>query len=190
MRNDIIIRPERPEEFAEIRQLVQRTFAEHTPYSDGVAEAELIEEIRASRYYQPELSFVALLDGKIVGHFMFSQFPLSPKPTGGYDPFAKPEFLMLAPVAVHADYCRQGIGQAMLHLGVELVKKLDYKGLTVEGNPQFYNRFGYRTSANYGIYATSGFPMNNPDCMMCQETTPGSLEGVHGYIVYDMYKNA
>ena len=32
--------------------------------------------------------------------------------------------------------------------------------------------------------------MEEPRCMMCQETYEGSLVGVHGYIVYDMYYNA
>lgn len=42
----------------------------------------------------------------------------------------------------------------------------------------------------FGIYPTSGIPLGEPRCMMCQETHPGSLKGVGGYIVYDMYYNA
>ena len=190
IRNDITIRPETPADFDAIRELVRRAFAEHTPYSDGQSENDLIDEIRASRFYKPELSFVALLDDKIVGHFMFSEFPLSPTPQGGYDPEAKTDLLMLAPVAVHADYYRQGIGETMLRQGLEIAKKLDYKGISVEGDYHFYNRFGFVTSTNYGIHATSGFPLQEPRCMMVQECRPGSLSGVSGYIVYDMYENA
>lgn len=40
------------------------------------------------------------------------------------------------------------------------------------------------------IFPTSGYPMEEPRCMMCQETYDGSLDGLHGYIVYDMYFNA
>lgn len=32
--------------------------------------------------------------------------------------------------------------------------------------------------------------MQEPRCMMCQETYPGALQGIGGYIVYDMYFNA
>jgi len=32
--------------------------------------------------------------------------------------------------------------------------------------------------------------MQAPECMMYQETYSGSLEGISGYIVYDMYENA
>lgn len=190
IRNDITIRPETPADFPIIRELVRRTFAEHTPYSDGLSEAALIDEIRQSRYYKPELAFVAVLDGQIVGHFMFSDFPLSPTPQGGYDPDGKCDLLMLAPVAVHADFVHQGIGESMLRQGLEIARSLDYKGISLEGDYHFYNRFGFVTSTKYNIHATSGFPLENPACMMVQESRPGSLSGVSGYIVYDMYENA
>lgn len=86
IRNDIILRPETPADFPIINELVPRAFAEHTGYSDGADEVALIEEIRRKPFYRPELSFAALLDDQIVGHFMFSEFPLSPTPQGGYDP--------------------------------------------------------------------------------------------------------
>lgn len=190
IRNDITIRPENPAEFDYIREMVRRTFAEHTPYSDGTGEIALIDELRQSRYYKPELAFVAVLGGQIVGHFMFTDFPLSPTPHGGYDPEAKCDLLMLAPVAVHADYNHQGIGETMLRKGLEIARSLDYKGINVEGDPKFYNRFGFVTSTKYSIRAASGFPLVNPDCMMVQESRPGSLSGMSGYIVYDMYENA
>jgi len=190
IRNDITIRPENPSEFDCIRNMVRRTFAQHTTYSDGEGEAALIDEIRQSRYYKPELAFVAILNGQIVGHFMFTDFPLSPTPQGGYDPNAKCDLLMLAPVAVHADYYHQGIGETMLRKGLEIAKSLDYKGINVEGDPKFYNRFGFVTSTKHNIHATCGFPLENPACMMVQESRPGSLSGVSGYIVYDMYENA
>ncbi len=189
IRTDIQIRSERPEDFPIIEQLVRRTFAEHA-HSDGVGEVALVEEIRAKPYYRPELSFVALLDGEIVGHFMLSDFPLSPTPEGGYDPNTKTQFLLLAPVSVHADHCRKGIGETMLRLGLEQVKALDYKGILVEGDYHYYNRLGFETSQDFGIYATGGYPLVEPRCQMVMETRPGSLAGVKGYVVYDMYENA
>ena len=190
IRNDITIRPENPADFDVIDELVRRSFSEHTGYSDGSGEVALIHEIRASRYYRPEFSFVALLEGEIVGHFLLSAFPLSPTPHGGYDPAAEPEFLLLGPVAVHADQYRKGIGETMLHLGLEAAKKTAYRGILVEGDFHFYNRLGFRTSTEYGIHATGGYPLEEPRCQMCMEIRPGSLEGSTGYVVYDMYENA
>ncbi len=186
----IIIRPEERKDYKDIISLILRSFQEGTDYSDGTDIIALVEEIRASKYYIPELSFVAELDNKVVGHFMFSHFPLSPTYKGGYDNRSTSEIVMLAPVSVHADYFRRGIGSTMIKMGIEKVKEKGYKGITVEGNFNFYNKVGFRTSSEYNIFPTSGWPIKEPRCMMCQETYEGSLAGIHGYIVYDMYFNA
>lgn len=190
MRNDITIRPETKKDYKEIVSLILRSFKEGTDYSDGTDIIALVEEIRGSKYYIPELSFVAELDKKIVGHFLFSHFPLAATKEGARDEKKETEIVMLAPVSVHADFFRQGVGETMLTLGIEEVRKHGFKGITVEGNYNFYNKVGFRTSSEYGIYPTSGFPLQEPRCMMCMETTPGSLKGLGGYVVYDMYYNA
>lgn len=82
MRNDIIIRPETHKDYKQIISLILRSFSEGTDYSDGTDIIALVEEIRDSKYYIPELSFVAEIDGRIVGYFMFSRFPLSSTPNG------------------------------------------------------------------------------------------------------------
>ena len=190
MNTKITIRPEEHKDYKSIISLILRSFQEGTDYSDGTDIIALVEEIRDSKYYIPELSFVAELNDIIVGHFLFSKFPSSPTKEGGCVNGENSEIVMLAPVSVHTDYLRQGIGTAMPNLGIEKVKELGYKGITVEGNYNFYNRIGFRTSSEYNIYPTSGYPMKEPRCMMCQETYEGSLDGMHGYIVYDMYFNA
>ncbi|MGM9658561.1 MAG: GNAT family N-acetyltransferase [Eubacteriales bacterium] len=190
MMNEITIRPEEHRDYKSIVSLILRSFREGTDYSDGTDIIALVEEIRDSSFYIPELSFVAETDNRIVGHFMFSEFPLSPAREGGHNGVTDSGIVMLAPVSVHADYFRRGIGTAMLRLGIDKVRKSGYKGITVEGNYKFYNRIGFRTSSEFNIYPTSGYPMEEPRCMMCQETYDGALEGIHGYIVYDMYCNA
>ena len=110
MRKDIIIRQESAKDYKEIVSLILRSFQEGTNYSDGSDIIALIEEIRVSKYYIPEL------DGKIVGHFLFSKFPLSPNADGGHGDDS--DIVMLAPVSVHADYFHQHIGVTMLTLGI------------------------------------------------------------------------
>lgn len=187
---NITIRPEEHKDYKSIVSLILRSFQEGTDYSDGTDIIALVEEIRDSEYYIPELSFVAERNNEVVGHFLFSRFPLSRTREGGGDTRIDAGIVMLAPVSVHADYFRQGIGTAMLTMGIEKVRKMGYKGITVEGNYLFYNHIGFRTSSEFNIFPTSGYPMTEPRCMMCQETYEGALHGTHGYIVYDMYFNA
>lgn len=186
----LIIRPEMHKDYKDIVSLVLRSFNEGTDYSDGTDIIALIEEIRDSEFYIPELSFVAEIDGQIVGHFLFSRFPLSNAKNGGHGGANDTDIVMLAPVSVHADYLRQGIGKAMLKKGIEKVKEMGYRGIIVEGNFMFYNTVGFRTSSEYEIYPVSGWPMTEPRCQMCMETYEGSLEDRKGYVVYDMYYNA
>ena len=191
MRKDIIIRQENEKDFEEINKLVIRSFTEGTNYSDGTDVVALIKEIRDGKYYIPKLSLVAEINGKIVGHFMFSHFPLSSTAKkADYDrSIIKTETVMLAPVSVNADYFRQDVGSTMIKLGIQKVREDGYKGIQVEGNPAFYNTLGFITSSKFNIYPTSGWPMQSPECMMCQETHPGSLEGISGYIIFDMYQS-
>lgn len=190
MNKNLTIRPEEHNDYKDIVSLILRSFQEGTDYSDGTDIIALVEEIRDSEFYIPELSFVAELDGVIVGHFLFSKFPLSSTKEGGHGGAEDTEVVMLAPVSVHADYLRRGIGSAMLKMGIERVKEHGFKGITVEGNHNFYNKVGFRTSSEFNIFPTCGIPMSEPRCMMCMETYEGSLDGIGGYIVYDMYYNA
>ena len=73
MNKKITIRPEEHKDYKSIISLILRSFQEGTDYSDGTDIIALVEEIRDSKYYIPELSFVAELDDKIVGHFQFTQ---------------------------------------------------------------------------------------------------------------------
>ena len=186
----ITIRPEEHKDYKSIVSLILRSFREGTDYSDGTDIVALVEEVRDSEYCIPELSFVAEQGGEIVGHFLFSRFPLSKTPQGDHGSAKETNVVMLAPVSVHADHLRQGIGTAMIRLGIEKVKEMGFSGIVVEGNYRFYNTVGFVTSSEYGIYPVSGYPMTEPRCQMCIETFPGSLKFIKGYVVYDMYFNA
>ena len=74
MNQRITIRPEEHKDYKSIVSLILRSFQEGTDYSDGSDIIALVEEIRDSKYYIPELSFVAELDHEVVGHFLFSNF--------------------------------------------------------------------------------------------------------------------
>ena len=100
---NITIRPEQHKDYKSIVSLILRSFQEGTNYSDGTDIIALVEEIRDSQYYIPELSFVAELNNRVVGHFLFSRFPLSPAREGGHNNKTDSGIVMLAPVSVHAD---------------------------------------------------------------------------------------
>lgn len=177
--DELVIRPEKPNEREEIRQLVKDSFGKGTDYSDGIAEARLVEEIRSGAYYIPELALVAEFRKKITGFFMISRFPLG----GKHDD----EFLMLTPVAVHWQYLRKGIGKNMLEAGIQKAKQMGYKGILVEGNPEFYHKVGFISASNFGIFPLPQFAPPAPECLMAMELYDGALKDINGLVDYGIY---
>lgn len=185
----IRIRPERPADFPDIDELVRESFLKGTPYSDGQAEVALIHEIREKGYYLPEGAFVAERDGEMAGHFMLSRLPLSEDAAGNFDPGrVREDILLLAPVAVKFACLYQGIGTEMLSQGVKWAKDRGFRAIVVEGNPDYYHRFGFQSAYDYGILPTDAVQLPRPECLMIQPLYPGALEGIKGFIGYGMYE--
>ena len=79
MNENITIRREEHKDYKSIVSLILRSFQEGTDYSDGRDIIALVEEIRDSKYYIPELSFVAELDNKVVKQMILQLTPLQGK---------------------------------------------------------------------------------------------------------------
>ncbi|MBD2667224.1 N-acetyltransferase [Richelia sinica FACHB-800] len=94
-------------------------------------EAKLVELIRKSDRYLSELSLVAERDGKVVGHILYSYIDLV-----GQETFT---VLGLAPLAVHPQFQRQGIGTALVKSSLEIANDQQEALVIVLGDPQFYN---------------------------------------------------
>lgn len=142
----LAIRPERASDFAGIRSVVQAAFqsAEH---SDG-NEHDLVERIRKTDAYIPELALVALLDGKVVGHIMLSKIRIG-----------HAQALALAPLSVHPDHQGKGIGKSLIGKAHGKASESGYTCCVVLGSPGYYSKTGYKKASNFGIYA----PFDVPD---------------------------
>ena len=143
---DIKIRQERQKDYQQIRDLVREAFA-HAEHSDG-DEHNLIERIRLSPDYIPELSLVAESDDIILGHIMFSRIFVG-----------QTKAIALAPLSVRTDWQRKGIGKLLVAAGHRQARKMGYFCSMVLGNPDYYSKFGYEKASIYGIIA----PFDVPD---------------------------
>ncbi len=63
---DTVIRPEQAEDVAQIYQVNKLAF-------EGEFESRLVEKLRQGCDFIPSLSLVALLNGQVVGHILFSK---------------------------------------------------------------------------------------------------------------------
>ena len=68
--------------------------------------------------------------------------------------------------------------------------KVDKKDIEMElGNPQNYRTRGFKTAADYGIYASEKIQLPHIDCLMVRELVPGALEYIHGILNYGFYES-
>lgn len=141
----MVIRTEQLCDFDEIRTVVKAAFAgaEHT---DG-DEHNLVERLRCTEEYIPDLSFVAEIKGKIVGYAMFSQINIGMS-----------KAIALAPLAILPGFQNHGIGRALIEAGHRKAKGGDYCCSVVLGSPEYYSRSGYLPALPFGIEAPFEVP--------------------------------
>ena len=155
----MIIRQEHNKEFHSIYTLVKAAF-ESAEHADG-NEPDLVNALRKSDSYIPELSLVAEIDGKIVGHIMFTKLKIGNQVQ-----------LALAPLSVLPDYQKQGIGTALIQEGHTRARTLGYEYSVVLGSEKYYPRTGYLPAKNYGIFAPFDVPDENFMACKLSENAP------------------
>jgi putative acetyltransferase len=132
------IRPETPADRDAIAAVVAAAFR-----SD--AEAQLVERIRASDAFVVDLSLVAVLGDRVVGHVMVSHVGLR----DGED---EQRILSLSPLAVAPDAQARGIGSALVRAVAARAEELGAPLVVLEGDPAYYGRFGFEWSVPLGIH--------------------------------------
>jgi putative acetyltransferase len=136
----------------------------------GREEADLVDALRGSGAWLPELSLVAEDDSGIVGHVLFSVVALD----------SGPDLLSLGPMAVLPDRQRAGIGTMLVRRGLELAKGTNYPLVVVLGHPEFYPRFGFVPARPQGIETL----YEAPDEAWMVLQLPGYERQVRGTVCY------
>ncbi len=165
---DVVIRPEQAEDIAHIYQVNRLAFA-------GEFESRLVEKLRQGSSFIPALSLVALLNGQVVGHILFTRICIV-RPAG-----TRVETLALAPVAVHPRVQRKGIGGQLIRQGLAEARRLGFRSVIVLGHEHYYPRFGFRPAGQWHIEAPFAVP---PAAFMAIELVPGGLAHVSGIVEY------
>jgi putative acetyltransferase len=102
----------------------------------------LADELRGSDVYEPDLSFVAVAGGRVVGHVMNTWSGLEGSAA---------RLLQLSPLGVLPERQRQGFGSALVRESLAAVRARGEPLLLVEGNPAFYGRFGFARPDELGL---------------------------------------
>ena len=162
-------------------ELVEDVFAKWDSPEEGKIVRRLVEEIRAKKYYLPELELIMVDENDVViGYAMFSRFHIEGK--------FENELLILTPVAVKTELQRQHISKDILEYGFEKAKEMGFKAIIVEGNPKNYNPRGFMASYKFGINASPNVHLPSPECLMVKELADGALDKMSGLVDYSFYE--
>ncbi len=108
-------------------------------------EADLVEALRADPAWIPAFSFVAEIDGRVVGHLLLTRAALVA------DDGTEQPILTLAPMAVLPEWQGRGVGSALVRAAVERAAAAGEPLIVVLGHPWFYPKFGFRPARAQGI---------------------------------------
>lgn len=169
---NLIIRQEQPGDHKAVFNLIEEAF-----YPMDVSdhrEQFLVERLRKSNAFVPELSLVAEINDQMVGYILLTKVLIRNEDQEHLS-------LTMAPVAVRPDFQRCGIGSALIRKSHELAKKLQYSSITVLGHADYYPKFGYVEAHQFGI----SFPFDVPpqNCLVI-ELFEGALENTNGVVEY------
>jgi len=132
-----IIRQETPKDYEQITKVNDLAFKQPN-------EGSMISAMRKNKKFIRQLSLVAEIDSKVVGHILF--FPLNIN--SGEKSF---KVLSLAPMAVLPDHQQKGIGKKLVIEGLKKAKEKGYKAVVVLGHPTYYPKLGFEPACKWNI---------------------------------------
>lgn len=169
----LTIRREEKKDHKNVFELIEEAFRtmEHSDHQEHF----LVEKLRKSDAFIPELSLVAETEsGEIAGHILFTKLKI----VNNTETF---ETLALAPVSVQPDFQNQGIGRQLILRGHSIAKELGYKSVILIGHENYYPKFGYEKTSNFGI----SFPFEIPEVNgMAVELIKDGLKNINGVVKY------
>lgn len=169
---NITIRQEHPTDFSAVFKLIETAFknAEHSDHQEQF----LVERLRNSEVFIPELSLIAVVNNNVVGYILLTKIAIK----NNNDEYVS---LALAPVAVLPEYQNKGIGDSLIRAAHKKAVELGYNSVILLGHKNYYPRFGYKTARNFGIQLPFDIPEEN--CMAI-ELTINALKNVKGIVIY------
>ena len=105
-RDNIVIRRERPGDYAAVENLTREAF--WNVYRPGCTEHYVLHVLRGDPAFVPELDLVMEKSGQLIGHVMYMRAAIQ---TDGGRELAVMTF---GPISIQPDFQRQGFGKLLL----------------------------------------------------------------------------
>jgi len=179
---NLIIRLEAPKDYRIVEELTRAAF--NNP--DRIARSKIgcpMEHHMVHRLREKDgimaLNFVAEMNGKIVGHIIYSNACILQPNNSSVD------VLNFGPISVLPELQKMGIGSALMNYSIQEAKKLGYGAILFFGHPEYYPKFGFVEAKAFDITDCNG---DNYPAFMAMELIDGYLKSVSGkFIEADIY---
>ncbi|NES17154.1 MULTISPECIES: GNAT family N-acetyltransferase [Micromonospora] len=136
------LRPEDPADEGPVARVLAAAFAR--PDVATPPEVALVDELRHSDAWIPELAMIAEYGGEVVGYALLTRVRVCTE-RGSYPALA------LGPVAVAPHRQRIGHGTAVVQAALDGATELGERLVVVLGDPAFYRRFGFGPADRLGL---------------------------------------
>ena len=170
--NDYIIRLETPADYRENENLVRESF--WNVYRPGCLEHYVLHTYRSRPDFVPELDFVMVRSGRIIGQNMFVRTVIHA------DDGREIPIMTMGPICILPELKRQGYGKQLLDYTVAKAAELGAGALCFEGNIGFYGKSGFRYASEFGLRYHGVPEGEDAPFFLCRELIPGYLDGVTG----------
>lgn len=151
------IRDERPDDAEAVAHVNRLAFGRE-------AEGRIVHALR--EHGAAALSLVAVDEGAVVGHIMFS--PAEMAAAAG---------VALAPMAVLPASQRRGIGSGLVRQGIDRLRQRGCPFIVVIGHPGFYRRFGFEPAGACGLTCEWSVPADAFMVLILDPEVRGRLRG-------------
>ena len=155
---DFNIRQEQIKDYEAVHKVVELAFRDMEDSDHN--EPFLVDQLRQTDAFIPELSLVAEVDEEIIGHILMTKVEIVSENKSVTS-------LGLAPVSVLPEYQNRGIGSALIREAHKRATELGYGSVVLLGHKDYYPKFD----------------VPHEYCMAI-ELRPKSLKDVQGMIQY------
>lgn len=139
-------------------------------------EADLVRRLLDDPSAQPLLSLLGWVDGRPVGHVLFTSARLDPVPHSV-------SLAILAPLAVVPDAQRQGVGGRLIDQGISVLSARGLGLVFVAGHPDYYLRHGFEPAMPHGLRPPFPMPSEHEDAWMVRALREGLIGSIRGRVV-------
>ena len=142
---------------------------------EGPGIIKLVSDLFHDETALPLFSLVAVEDGEIIGHILFTKAEIKQKQEAV-------SAQLLAPLAVLPEQQYVGVGTALIKEGLKELRVQGVELVFVLGHPDFYPRAGFMPAGKLGLEAPYPIPQKNESAWMVQELKSGVIGKVTGKV--------